>query len=306
MRLGLALPVGDWVCAINLLADSIALAPTTATDFRNSRREMLARLSWYRSPAEPPDPKQSPAMVLCPPYLSHPAIERSAPTMSSASQVWSSAFHDIDHIRRVTREKSADILLDHRQRSIGISVVEATQMRCDNHVLHRPKRVIFGKRLVTEDIQRCPGDLAVLQRLDQCALVNHTTTRQIDEVAGRLHGQEYRSIHHVARSGRIRREYDEIVEIAYGEYELIPSVHSIKTDNGSLDGTDADHSHSHSLAFGSERFGNSPNSDNAHFLAVEETDGPAFPKMTNLVSDGTREITAQGEHNHNGRLGHRS
>src|ERR1700674_3626553 len=63
MRLSLALPVGDGVCAINTLADSILLAPTTATDCRNSRRDVPACRSWYRSPAKPPDTKPSSAMV---------------------------------------------------------------------------------------------------------------------------------------------------------------------------------------------------------------------------------------------------
>src|SRR2546426_4568559 len=53
-----------------------------------------------------------------------------------------------------------------------------------------PERALQRKRLILKDVQRCPSNLPLLQRLDKGALIHTHTARTIDEQGGRFHQSE--------------------------------------------------------------------------------------------------------------------
>jgi hypothetical protein len=144
---------------------------------------------------------------------------------------------------RVAREESADILLDHGQRSMRIFVVEAAKVRRDDYVFHRPKGMIRGKWFLIEYVQSGAGNLAFLQGFDQRIFVDHAAARQIDEVGCRLHRGEDRGVYDLSSLGRIRGKHNEMVESGYGLYELLSPVDTIKVRHCPLCRADTDYRH---------------------------------------------------------------
>src|SRR3989338_990402 len=68
-----------------------------------------------------------------------------------------STLNQVDHVPGVSSDESADVLVENRKRALRILVREAAQMRRNDHIFHRPQRVIVRERLLSKDVQRRAG-----------------------------------------------------------------------------------------------------------------------------------------------------
>src|SRR5215210_3646371 len=60
----------------------------------------------------------------------------------------------------------------HNVRSVG----------ADDDVIELPQRALLGQRLDLEHVERRPGEMAALKRLDERRLIDHGTPPYVDEV----------------------------------------------------------------------------------------------------------------------------
>ena len=63
----------------------------------------------------------------------------------------------------------------------------ARNVRCEQHVVHLQQRIVHGERLAVVHIQRRACHAALLQRLDQCRLIDQTAARGVDKVRRFFH-----------------------------------------------------------------------------------------------------------------------
>src|SRR6202044_2398329 len=75
----------------------------------------------------------------------------------------------------------------------------ADMRRCQ-YVVQRPEGVRRRQRLNVEYVDRCAGDLLVLQHADQSLLVDDWPARRIDQPRRRLHSRQLRGAYQAARS----------------------------------------------------------------------------------------------------------
>ena len=69
-------------------------------------------------------------------------------------------------------------------------VTDAGDMWGEDHVWHFPPSLRWG-RLLRENIQCSAPQLALLECRDQCFLVEHSTTRDVDDEPIRPHCRDY-------------------------------------------------------------------------------------------------------------------
>jgi hypothetical protein len=93
----------------------------------------------------------------------------------------------VDHSLHIVGEETAQIMRYGRHGVVDISIVHPAQVSGNDDIAPTPKGVIRGKRFVGKDVQRSTGDLFLIQCLDQRALVDDATTRQIDDAGAWLH-----------------------------------------------------------------------------------------------------------------------
>src|ERR1700692_3609290 len=75
----------------------------------------------------------------------------------------------------------------------------ADMRRCQ-YVVQRPEGVRRRQRLNVECVDRCAGDLLVVQRADQSSLFDDRPARRIDQPSRRLHSLELRGPYQAERS----------------------------------------------------------------------------------------------------------
>src|SRR5262249_49252530 len=63
-------------------------------------------------------------------------------------------------------------------------------VRRQDHIAERSERMLRGRGLRHEDVERSPGDPTLAQRLEQRVLVDERAARGVDEVRRRLHGPQ--------------------------------------------------------------------------------------------------------------------
>src|SRR5882724_9769472 len=84
-------------------------------------------------------------------------------------------------------------------------------MRCHDHLLELEQRMIGGRRLLLEHVERGARDLARLDRARQRQLVDQAPAGTVDDPGTRLHPLELRLAHEVPRvSGQRRVDRDEV------------------------------------------------------------------------------------------------
>lgn len=86
---------------------------------------------------------------------------------------------------------------------------DASQMRRDQHIVHRPEWVITRQRLDREHIERRTAQMPGSQRLDQGGFVNHFTARNIDETSACRQGLEHLRPNHASGERRQRQHVHE-------------------------------------------------------------------------------------------------
>src|ERR1700692_351741 len=162
--------------------------------------------------------------------------------------------------------------------------------------------MILGKRLLAEDVESRPGNLPTVECFDQRVFVYYAASCKIDEVRGWLHHRENRRVYKVSSFGRIRREHNQVIYGRNGSRQLISTIHLIKIRDRPFHGTNSYDRHPECLASEGEGFADCSDAENTYCLAFQKTRRPALPFALILISDGAREIPAQGKHGQNRRF----
>src|SRR5580700_291648 len=92
---------------------------------------------------------------------------------------------------------------------------DIADVRCCQDVVQRPKGVIRRQRLNIEYVDRCAGDLLVLQDADQSLFFDDWPARRIDQPRRRLHSRQLRGANQAARSAaqhKMDRQYIGLIE----------------------------------------------------------------------------------------------
>ena len=196
-------------------------------------------------------------------------------------------------------------MLDGGQRTLGIDVAEAAQVRRDDHVPGGPQRVFRRQRLLLEHVERGARDLVRFERLDHGGFVHDAAAGEIDEIARRLHGGEDAGIDAMVSFFRIGHKQHQIVELARVFDQLAAQMHAVEARQLAFGRGEADHGHVERRAARRQRLGDETDAIDADSLAVDQPGRPARPAALVLIAHTVGQPAAQRQHPQDGGFRHR-
>src|SRR5215211_3825362 len=187
----------------------------------------------------------------------------------------------------------------HNVRSVG----------ADDDVIELPQRALFGQRFDLEHVERRPGEMAALKRLDERRLIDHGTPSYVDEVGTPFDSGYRLRVEQPLRLGRAWQCHSNVVRLAEGAAQLRRRVQLIGVVPGfvflahrALDPDNAHTKRSRPLRYGAT---DTPHPDDAERLALEGPHRPLTPDLPGLGAAEVVELLGVLEHRHEHELGER-